>query len=50
MLYDNYYKVLKFADVAKLVYALDLGSSGKSCAGSSPVIRTSFLTYKKLDD
>jgi hypothetical protein len=31
---------LRFADVAKLVDALDLGSSALRCVGSSPSIRT----------
>ena len=30
---------LKFADVAELADALDLGSSAAGCAGSTPVIR-----------
>lgn len=36
----NNSNILKMAGVAELADALDLGSNGTSCAGSSPVART----------
>ena len=36
----------KFADVAELADALDLGSSAAGCAGSTPVIRRTEVPYK----
>ena len=39
---------LQRADMAELADALDLGSSGNTRAGSSPVIRSRF--YEKLSD
>ena len=37
---DNYALRIYYAGVAELADALDLGSSGVICAGSSPVTRT----------
>ncbi len=41
--------VLTKADVAKLVDALDLGSSAARHGGSSPSIRTTKIIYPLLD-
>ncbi len=40
---DNLSEIFSFADMAELADALDLGSSGNTRAGSTPVIRIIFL-------
>lgn len=43
---SSFKETVNHADVAKLVDALDLGSSGATCGGSIPFIRTLFFGPK----